>query len=151
MRDDRDILWPKPASAPEKGRGPHCGKDRRNAIVCPCRWGTHLARFSRESGPGGISLLPTWHGILAKAFQVSFPAFHLARNSCKSVSGVSSCHPPGTEFLRKCSRCPFLPPTCHGSSSHHGMLVFFSRACGCFQHEACNHQHTCSCGIHASF
>ncbi len=36
MRDDRDILWPKPASAPEKGRGPQCGKDRRSAIVCPC-------------------------------------------------------------------------------------------------------------------
>ena len=131
-------------------------------------------------------LLSTWHGIPAKACQVSLPAFYLARYSRESVPGVPSrCPPatvfpqkrvryliplptwhgipakvfqvasprlpPGTEFLRKCSRCPFLPPTCHGSSSHHGMLVFFSRACGCFQHEACNHQHTCSCGIHASF
>ena len=36
MRDGRDIQRPKPASAPEKGRGPQCGKDRRSAIVCPC-------------------------------------------------------------------------------------------------------------------
>ena len=37
MRDARDIQRPKPASAPEKGRGPQCGKDRRSATVCPCR------------------------------------------------------------------------------------------------------------------
>ena len=281
MRGARDIQRPKPASAPEKGRGPQCGKDRRSATVCPCRhvptWhgipakvfqvslpSAHLPRFPCESVPGVLSRLhlarypcesvpgvlfrlppgteiprkrvrclsplPTCHGIPAKVFQVSFsashlarypcesvpgvlfrlppgteipqkrvrclippltwhgnpakacqvshpasqacqvshPASHLARKSRKSVSGVSSrlspgtefprkcvrCLirlPPGTVFLRKCSRSPFLPSTCHGGSSHHGMLGFFSRAYGCFQHEACNHQHTCSCGIHASF
>ena len=133
MRDDRDIQRPKPASAPEKGRGPQCGKDRRSATVCPCR---HV---------------PTCHGFPAKAFQVSLSASHLPRNPCKIVSGVFHRRPPGTEIPRKRSRCHFLPSTCHGSSSHHGMLGFFSRACGCFQHEACNHQHTCSCGIHVSF
>ena len=35
-RDGRDIQRPKLASAPEKGRGPHCGKDRQSATVCPC-------------------------------------------------------------------------------------------------------------------
>ena len=56
----------------------------------------------------------TWHGILAKAFQVALLAVHLARNSCKSVPGVTSCRPPGTVFLRECSRCHFLPSTWHG-------------------------------------
>ena len=93
----------------------------------------------------------TWHGNPAKAWQVSLLAFHLARNSRESVPGVLSRRPPGTETPQKCSRCLFPPSTCHGGSSHHGMLWFFSRAYGCFQHEACNHQHTCSCGIHASF
>ena len=41
-------------------------------------------------------------------------AVHLARNPRKSVAGVLLCLPPGTEFPRKCSRCPFLPPTWHG-------------------------------------
>ena len=59
-------------------------------------------------------MLPTWHGIPAKAFQVSFPASHLARNSCKSVPGVLFRCPPGTEFLQKCGRCHFLPSTWHG-------------------------------------
>ena len=54
-------------------------------------------------------------------------AVHLARNSCKSVSGSTSCRPPATVSPRKRSRCPFLPPTCHGSSSHHGMSGLFSR------------------------
>ena len=40
---------------------------------------------------------PTWHGIPAKACQVSFP-----------------CCPPGTEIPRKRSRCLFPPSTCHG-------------------------------------
>ena len=91
----------------------------------------HLARYSRESVPGVssrcppatvsprkrvrcLSPLPTWHGIPAKAFQVSLPASHLARNSCESVPGVTSCLPPGTEIPRKRSRCHFLPSTCHG-------------------------------------
>ena len=113
MRDARDIQRSKPASAPEKGRGPLCGKDRRSATVCPCRWGTHLAQNSRESVPGVLSLLPTWHGIPAKVFQVSLPAVHLPRNPCESVPGVPSRCPPATEFPRKCSRCPFPPPTCH--------------------------------------
>ena len=86
MRDDRDIQRPKPASAPEKGRDPQCGKDRRSATVCPCR---HV---------------PTCHGIPAKAFQVSLPAVHLPRNPCESVPGVSSRRPPATEFPRKCVR-----------------------------------------------
>ena len=68
---------------------------------------SHLARNSRESVPGGISLPSTWHGFPAKAFQVSFPAVHLARNSRKSVAGSTSYRPPGTEFLQKCSRCLF--------------------------------------------
>ena len=59
--------------------------------------------------------VPTWHGIPAKAFQVSLPAAHLPRFSCESVPGVSSCCPPGTESLRKRSRCPFPPPTWHGN------------------------------------
>ena len=48
------------------------------------------------------------------SFQVSFPAFHLARNPCKSVPGVFPRLPPGTESLRKCSRCLFPPSTWHG-------------------------------------
>ena len=56
----------------------------------------------------------TWHRIPAKVFQVSLPAVHLPRNPCESVPGVPSRCPPGTEFPRKCSRCPFLPSTCHG-------------------------------------
>ena len=91
----------------------------------------HLPRFSRESVPGVSSRrppateslrkcsrcpipLPTWHGIPAKVFQVSFPAVHLPRNPCESVPGVSSRRPPATESLRKCSRCLFPPSTCHG-------------------------------------
>ena len=111
MRDDRDIQRSKPASAPEKGRGPHCGKDRRSATVCPCRWGTHLAQNSRESVSGGISLLPTCHGIPAKACQVSFSASHLARYPRKSVPGVLFRLPPGTESPQKRVRCPF--PAAH--------------------------------------
>ena len=56
----------------------------------------------------------TCHGIPAKACQVSHPAFHLPRNPCESVPGVSSRLPPATESLRKCSRCLFPPSTCHG-------------------------------------
>ena len=98
MRDDRDIQRPKPASAPEKGRGPLCGKDRRSATVCPCR---HV---------------PTCHGFPTKAFQVAPLVVHLARNSRESVPGVTSCLPPGTESPQKRSRCPSLLPTCHGFS-----------------------------------
>ena len=91
----------------------------------------HLARFLCKSVSGSTSCcppatesprkrsrcpfpLPTWHGIPAKAFQVSHPAVHLPRFSCESVPGVSSRCPPATVFLRKCSRCPSLPSTCHG-------------------------------------
>ena len=77
-------------------------------------------------------MLPTWHGIPAKAFQVSFPAAHLARNPRKSVSGVLSPLPtcygfpakvfqvslPAVHLLRfsrkSVSGGIFLPPTCHG-------------------------------------
>ena len=119
MRDDRDIQRPKPASAPEKGRGPQCGKDRRSATVCPCRWGTHLTQNSRESVPGVLSLLPTCHGIPAKVFQVSFSASHLPRFPRESVPGVSSRRPPATEPPRKRSRretssgSTFMPSTSH--------------------------------------
>ena len=91
----------------------------------------HLPRNPCESVPGVSSRrppatespqkcsrclfpLPTWHGILAKACQVSFPAVHLARNSRESVSGVFPRRPPGTVFPQKRSRCPSLLPTCHG-------------------------------------
>ena len=91
----------------------------------------HLARNPRESVSGVLSCRPpgteflrkcsrchflpsTWHGIPAKVFQVSLPAVHLARNSCESVSGSTSCCPPGTESPRKRVRCPFLPSTWHG-------------------------------------
>ena len=109
----------------------------------------HLPRYSRESVPGSLSCRPpatvfprkrsrcsflpsTWHGIPAKAFQVSFSAVHLARNPRESVSGSTSYRPPGTESLRKCSRWHLsavhlarnpresvpgsisLPSTCHG-------------------------------------
>ena len=74
----------------------------------------HLPRNPCESVPGVSSrrppateslrnrsrchfLPPTCHGIPAKAFQVSFPAVHLPRNSRESVSGGI-----------------FLLPTCHG-------------------------------------
>ena len=54
---------------------------------------------------GRCLLLPsTWHGISAKVFQVSFSASHLPRFSCKSVPGSTSCRPPATVFLQKCSR-----------------------------------------------
>ena len=43
------------------------------------------------------------------------PAVYLPRNPCKSVPGVSSCLPPGTEIPRKRVRCPFPPPTWHGN------------------------------------
>ena len=129
---------------------------------------SHLARKSRESVPGVTScrppatefpqkrsrchlLPPTCYGFPAKVCQVSPSAVHLARYSRKSVPGVLLCRPPATESPQKRVRWHLLPSTCCGSSSHHGMLGFFSRACGCFQHEACNHQHTCSCGIHVSF
>ena len=46
----------------------------------------------------------TCHGNPAKACQVSHPAFHLPRKSRKSVSGVPSRLPPGTEIPRKCVR-----------------------------------------------
>ena len=147
MRDARDIQRSKPASAPEKGRGPQCGKDRRSATVCPCRHvptchgfpakvcqvspsAVHLARYSRKSVPGVLLCFPpgtvstqkctrcpfpppTWHGIPAKVYQVSFSASHLARYPCKIVPGVPFCLPPATVFPQKRSRCPHLLSTCH--------------------------------------
>ena len=62
----------------------------------------------------GINLPSTWHGFPAKAFQVAFPASHLARFPRESVPGVFPRRPPGTESLQKRSRCHFLPPTWHG-------------------------------------
>ena len=62
----------------------------------------------------GINLPSTWHGFPAKAFQVAFPASHLARFPRESVPGVFPRRPPGTVSLQKRSRCHFLPPTWHG-------------------------------------
>ena len=56
----------------------------------------------------------TCHGFPAKVFQVSLPAVHLARNPRESVSGSTSCCPPGTVSLQKRSRCLSPPSTCHG-------------------------------------
>ena len=92
---------------------------------------THLPRNPCESVPGVLSCRPpgteslqkctrcsfpppTWHGIPAKACQVAPLASHLARYPRKSVSGSTSCLPPGTVSPQKCTRCPFPPPTWHG-------------------------------------
>ena len=80
-------------------------------VASPCRPPGTVSPQKRSRCP---FLPPTWHGIPAKAFQVSLPASHLPRNPRESVPGSFSRRPPGTEFPRKCSRCPFLPPTCHG-------------------------------------
>ena len=61
-----------------------------------------------------LPMCPACHGTTAKAFQVSFPAVHLARFPCKSVPGVFPCRPPATESLQNRVRCPFLPSTWHG-------------------------------------
>ncbi len=90
----------------------------------------HLTRNSCKSVPGVIFCLPpdteflqkrsrchflpsTCHGIPAKAFQVSFSAFHLARNSRESVPGVFPCRPPATVFSQKCARWHFMLSTWH--------------------------------------
>ena len=64
--------------------------------------------------PTCTHLPSTWHGIPAKAFQVSLPAVHLPRNSRKSVPGVTFCLPPATVSPQKCVRCHLLPSTWHG-------------------------------------
>ena len=74
----------------------------------------HLPRKSLQKCTRCPFPPPTWHGIPAKVYQVSFPAAHLARNPRKSVSGSTSCLPPGTVSTQKCTRCPFPPPTWHG-------------------------------------
>ena len=78
----------------------------------------HLTRNPCESVPGVLSRcppatespqkrvrclfpLPTCYGIPTKVFQVSLPAVHLPRNPCESVSGSTSCLPPGTESPQK--------------------------------------------------
>ena len=78
----------------------------------------HLARNPRKSVSGVLSRcppatespqkrvrclfpLPTCYGIPTKVFQVSLPAVHLPRNPCESVSGSTSCLPPGTESPQK--------------------------------------------------
>ena len=102
---------------------------------------SHLARYPRKSVPGVLFRLPpgtvstqkctrcpfpppTWHGIPAKAFQVSLPAFHLPRNPCESVPGVPSRCPPGTESLQKRVRCLFPLPTCYGIPTKACQVVF---------------------------
>ena len=88
----------------------------------------HLARNPRESVSGVLSLLSTWHGIPAKAFQVSLPAVHLARFSRESVPGGIS-----------------LPSTWHGfpakafqaslSASHLARQFLSSWDVGAFQQD----------------
>ena len=80
-------------------------------VASPCRSPDTESLRKRSRCPFS---LPTWHGIPAKAFQVSFSAVHLPRNSRKSVPGVIFCRSPATEFLQKRSRCHFLPSTWHG-------------------------------------
>ena len=48
------------------------------------KFAVHLPRYSCKSVSGVLSLLSTWHGISAKAFQVSFPASHLPRQFLSS-------------------------------------------------------------------
>ena len=51
------------------------------------KFAVHLPRYLCKSVSGVLSLLSTWHGISAKAFQVASP-----------------CRPPGTEFPQKRGR-----------------------------------------------
>ena len=46
------------------------------------KFAVHLPRYSCKSVSGVLSLLSPWHGIPAKAFQVAFPAVHLAQRPC---------------------------------------------------------------------
>ena len=71
---------------------------------------------------------PTWHGILAKAYQVSCPAAYLPRNPRESVPGVSSRRPPGTVFPRKCSRWHL--PAVHLARKHCPVLKNVYQAVG---------------------
>ena len=103
-------------------------------VASPCRSPDTESLRKRSRCPFS---LPTWHGIPAKAFQVSFSAFHLPRNSCKSVPGVIFCLPPATEFPRKCSRCLSLPSTCYGITTKVCQVAFHAvhlaqRPCRCF-------------------
>ena len=89
-------------------------------VASPCRSPDTESLRKRSRCPFS---LPTWHGIPAKAFQVSFSAFHLARNSRESVPGVFPCRPPATESPQKCARClipavhlPQRPCRCFGGS-----------------------------------
>ena len=65
-------------------------------VASPCRSPDTESLRKRSRCPFS---LPTWHGIPAKVFQVSFPAVHLLRNHHKSVPGGISCCPPGTASL----------------------------------------------------
>ena len=76
MRDDRDIQRSKPASAPEKGRGPQCGKDRRSATVCPCRCvppatESPQKRSRWETSSGSTFLPSTCHSVPADVLAVN--------------------------------------------------------------------------------
>ena len=65
-RDGRDIQRPKLASAPEKGRGPHCGKDRQSATVCPCRCFDCKPKESPAFKSGEI--VTKWSNFIANRF-----------------------------------------------------------------------------------
>ena len=116
----------------------------RKRVRCPFP-ASHLARKSRESVSGVLFRLPlgteiprkrvrchfpppTWHGILAKAYQVSCPAAYLPRNPRESVSGVLSRCPPGTEIPRKCSRWHL--PSVHLARKHCPVLNKVYQAVG---------------------
>ena len=107
MRDDRNIQRPKPASAPEKGRGPHCGKARRRATVCPCRCvppGTEPPRKrSRwETSSGSTFLPPTC---------LSVPADVLAVNGSQQAETWTMLPPfrPEDGSMRLCRGSPGFP------------------------------------------
>ena len=81
------------------------------------RWhlpASYLPRNPCESVPGVSSRRPPATESPRKCVRWHLPASYLPRNPCESVPGVSSRRPPATESPQKRSRCPFLPPTCHG-------------------------------------
>ena len=142
MRDDRDIQ----RTGTYRGRSRHRLPRREGARIAGRTGGApqyvpavYLPRNPCKSVPGVSSCLPpgteiprkrvrchfpppTWHGILAKAYQVSCPAAYLPRNPRESVPGVSSRCPPGTETLSRPEKC--LP-----GSREYGRLIEWQAGC----------------------
>ena len=61
----------------------------------------HLARNPRDSVPGVLSLLSTWHGIPAKCSRCPFLPSTWHGIPAKACQVASPCLPPGTESPRK--------------------------------------------------